>query len=306
MIKSLRPCLILLILCCAVLQLNAQHSFKFNTDIFEKYQDSLIRMGEEVYSAPDNQLRFAKNAQMIKTLVNVLKQPNSFTYEFDSLKSISIMKSPDKSFRIFTWQVPVDGGTYRYFGTIQLATADGKLKLYPLIDDTDNFKDNNQLTTNKNWYGARYYEILPVVTPGKPKYYVLLGWKGHTAKVSRKVVEILSFDKERALFGKNVFDGPKASTDRNRIVFEYSKLNSMTLTFDQGVNMIVYDHLAPISPDMAGNFEYYASDLSFDAYRILGGRLKLIENVELKNDPNELDEMYIDPNDKNIPVVKKY
>lgn len=306
MIKSLRPYLILSIACCSFIQLKAQHVFKFNTGVLDRYQDSLVRMGEEVYTTAGNQQRFAKNALLIKTLVNALKQPNSFAYEFDSLKSISVLKSPDKSFRIFSWQVPVDGGTYRYFGTIQMATPDGKLKLYPLIDETDNLKDDNQLTTNKNWYGARYYEIVPVVLSGKQNYYALLGWKGHTSKVSRKVIEILSFNKDGAIFGKSVFDGSKSSSGRNRIVFEYSKLNAMTLLFDKSVNMIVYDHLAPISPDVAGNFEYYASDLSFDAYKVIGGRLKLQENVELKNDPNELDELYIDPNDKNIPTVKKY
>ena len=79
----------------------------------------------------------------------------------------------------------------------------------------------------------------------------------------------------------------------------------MTLTLDKSTNMIVFDHLAPFSPDMEGNFEFYASDLSFDAYKLINGRLKLIENVELKNDPNEMDELYADPNDKSIKPVKK-
>lgn len=56
---------------------------------------------------------------------------------------------------------------------------------------------------------------------------------------------------------------------------------------------------------MTGNFEYYASDLSFDAYKVTGGKLKLVENVELKNDPNEMDELYIDPKDKKIQPIKK-
>ena len=72
----------------------------------------------------------------------------------------------------------------------------------------------------------------------------------------------------------------------------------MTLSLDRTVNMIVFDHLAPFSPEMQGNFEFYASDLSFDAYRIVGGRLKLVENVEMKNEPNAMDDFYIDPKDK--------
>jgi len=304
MIKSLRSLLFLIAVCSAALSSSGQHSLKFNTSTFDTYQDSLIRMSQEVYDAENNKTRYETNARLIKTLVNALKHPNSFAYEFDSLKGISVMKSPDKSFRIFSWQLPLDDGSYRFFGTIQMATADGKLKLYPLIDDTDNFKDLNQISSNKNWYGARYYEIVPVITPSKPKYYVLLGWKGNSLKTTKKVIEVLSFDKDAVVFGKNVFDGPKMAA-KNRLVFEYNKMNSMTLAVDKTVNMIVYDHLAPVSPEMTGNFEYYASDLSFDAFRIAGGRLKLVENVELKNDPNEMDELYIDPTNKNIPTVKK-
>jgi hypothetical protein len=79
----------------------------------------------------------------------------------------------------------------------------------------------------------------------------------------------------------------------------------MTLTMDKTVNMLIFDHLAPFTPDMEGNFEYYASDLSFDGYKIVNGKLKLVENVELKNPPNMLDEFYTDPTDKNITPVKK-
>ena len=116
---------------------------------------------------------------------------------------------------------------------------------------------------------------------------------------------MLSFEKDGPLFGKPVFEGLKGSTPKNRVVFEYNKLNSMTLTLDKSINMIVFDHLAPFSEDMVGNFEYYASDLSFDAYKVANGKLKLIENVELKNDPNNMDELYVDPKDKKTKAIKK-
>lgn len=306
MLKGKKILVIMLLCCCAATRLAAQHAFTFNNGpAMSKFQDSLIRLNEATFSATDNTSRFALNAQFIKTLVNSLKVHTSFAYPFDSLKKISILKSPDNSFRIFTWQVPVDDGTYRFFGTIQMATKDGSLKLFPLIDDTDNIKDLNQVNSNKNWLGARYYEILPIVTSGRQPYYVLIGWKGNNAKTSKKVIDILSFDKEQPLFGKPVFDGLKGSIVKNRIVFEYNRLNSMTLTMDKNVKMIVFDHLAPFSPDMVGNFEYYASDLSFDAYKIVNGRLKLVENVELKNEPNTQDEFFADPTDKNIKPIKK-
>jgi hypothetical protein len=277
-----------------------------NTAALKVFQDSLQKSSGRMYTAGNNLARFDENAKFIKLLVTALKTSMSFDFGFDSLKTISVVKSPDNSFRIFSWYIPTEEGTYRFFGTLQMATKDGSLKLYPLIDDTQNFKDDNQIGTNKQWYGARYYEIVPLITAGKKNAYVLLGWKGNSNKTSKKVIEILSFTEGGLQFGKPVFKGPAAAPVKNRIVFEYNKLNSMTLRLDPQQQMIVFDHLAPFDPNMVGNFEFYASDSSFDGYRLVGDQLKLQENVELNNDPNTADQFYIDPKRKDIPVTKKF
>jgi hypothetical protein len=277
-----------------------------NATTLNKYQDSLLKYTKTMFTAAGNLQRFDQNAKFIKMLVAALKTPGSFHYSFDSLKTVSITASPDQAFRIFSWYIPTEEGTYRFFGTIQMATADGKLKLYPLIDDTEHFKDDNKITTNRQWYGARYYEIVPLIAAGQKTCYALLGWKGNNSKTSKKVIDILSFEEASATFGKPIFIGPKNTPVKNRIVFEYSKLNTMTLRLDKKEQLIAFDHLAPIDSTMTGNFEYYASDSSFDAYRLVGSQLKLIENIELNNDPNELDEFYIDPKRKDIPVTKKF
>ncbi|MEQ7801057.1 hypothetical protein ABDJ41_14740 [Pedobacter sp. ASV1-7] len=306
--KALKPLIILFILCCAATNISAQHSYNLNnTPQLKSYQDSLLRIIDDLYNAKNNEDQSFANAKFIKTLVAALKTPSSFSFPFDSLKRISILKSPDNSFRIFSWQLPLSDGTYRFFGSVQIATKDGTLKMFPLIDGTNNIKDINQITDHKNWYGARYYDIIPVKGNGKQPFYVLLGWKGNNAKSSKKVIEILSFDKmNQPIFGKAIIDGLKGQSIKNRVVFEYNKLNSMTLALDKTVGMIVFDHLAPLSPEMEGNFEFYASDLSFDAYKLVGGRLKLVENVELKNEPSTNDEYYIDPKDKQIKATKKF
>ena len=305
--KIFRPFLIVFIVGCAFTPVFAQSALSpGNTAVLNKYQDSLARATTVIFEGATNAQRYEQNSKFIKLLVNALKTPGSFNFSFDSLKTISVIKSPDQQFRIFSWYVPTEEGTYRFFGTIQMATADGKLKLYPLLDDTEHITDNNQITTNKQWYGARYYEIAALKAAGKKTSYVLLGWKGNNSKTSKKVLEVISFEDNLVRFGKPVFEGPKGTPLKNRIVFEYNKLNSMTLRVDKNEKMIVFDHLAPFDPKMAGNFEYYASDSSFDGYRQVGDKLKLAENIELKNDPNTLDEFYIDPKQKDIPVVKKF
>ena len=259
-------------------------------------QDSLSTYSDSTITVKDDVDRMAYNTMFVKKLISALKTPNSFQFDFDSLaNNISFLKSPNQSFRIISWYTPFTDGSYKFYGTIQMATKDGSLKLIPLNDDTQNIVDDNSITNQKKWYGARYYEMIPVTYPGKNPYYILLGWKGNNEKTTKKVIEVLSFEKDQAFFGKSVFEIKKKATNKNRIVFEYNKKNSMTLTFDKQANMIVFDHLAPYESNMEGNLEYYVSDSSFDGYSISYPRLYFKENVELRNDASSLDELYSTP-----------
>lgn len=294
------------LLCCALNQLSAQHTIKLdNKPTLDLYQDSLKILSEQTFAATEDTERIEKNALFIKKFINALKINGSFNYGFDSLKRISIIKSTDNTFRIITWFLPNNDGTYRYYGTIQMGTTNGGLKLFPLTDNP-NTDDVNAITTNKNWFGARYYEMIPVLVNGKLPYYILLGWKGNTIKTTKKVIDVLSFEKGEPFFGKNIFETEKNAALKNRVVFEYNKQNTMTLKVDQNVNMIVFDHLAPYDPKMVGNYEYYGSDLSFDGYRLTWGKLSLVEDVELKNDPSPNDEFYGKPVKASTVVTKSY
>ena len=268
------------------------------------FQDSLIKIARTIYNEQQNdEKKFAENGRFVKTLVEALKQPNSFNYQFDSLKTIAVIKSPDQTFRLISWYIQLENGTYRYYGTIQMNNKNG-LKLFPLIDQTENFSDPNAVTSNQKWFGAKYYEIIPVTSSGRLPYYVLLGWKGNTIETTKKVVEILSFNKDGATFGLPVFDG-KELKGKNRIIFEYQKQNAMLLKSDKNAGLIVFDHLAPFDPEMTGKFQFYGSDGNTDAFKIVGGRLKFQENVVLNNEANSNDALYIDPA-KNVKPVKKF
>ena len=287
--------LLIVIVCCAF-KSNAQHTYNLNNiPQLNKYQDSLNTLSEETFEAKDDISRLEKNSAFVKKFVAALKINGSFNYGFDSLKRISILKAADNSFRIVTWFIPLSDGTYRYYGTIQMATQNGSLKLFPLNDATNSLTDSYAVTDHRNWLGARYYEIIPMVINGKQPYFILLGWKGNTLKTSKKVIEVISFDKNEPVFGKSIFETVKNKPLQNRVIFEYSKQNAMTLIWDRKVNMIVFDHLAPYEAKMTGNFEFYGSDLSFDAFKITWGKLSLSENVELRNDATSNEDFYKSP-----------
>ncbi|WP_183761123.1 hypothetical protein [Pedobacter zeae] len=268
------------------------------------FQDSLIKISTATGTALSDNEKLEINGKFVKLLVEALKTPHSFAYPFDSLKNVSVIKSPDKAFRTLTWYVQLANGSYRYYGAIQMNTQNGPLKLYPLIDQTENMNDPNAITGNQKWFGARYYEIIPVTSGNRLPYYVLLGWKGNTQATTKKVIEILSFDKDNAVFGAPVFDG-KELKGKNRLIFEYAKSNAMMLKTDVKAGMIVFDHLASFDPEVKDKFEFYGSDGTFDGFKIIGGKLKLQEELTLNNDPNSNDELYADPK-KNVKPIRKF
>jgi hypothetical protein len=267
-----------------------------NTRQLLSLQDSLKQLSTTFINNINEAERYNANYAFIKTLVNALKIPRSFNFPFDSLKTISVQHAPDKRFRIFTWHVMNNDGSYRYYGTVQMNNPDGRLTMYPLVDYSAGFKNAaDSITTNDKWYGAQYYKIIPVTYNVKTPYYILLGWKGNTPKSTKKVIDVIYFKDNKAYFGMPVFDGDTEAPNKKRIIFEYTRQVSMGLNYDAKGSMIVFDHLAPPDPKLKGNFESYGPDMSYDGYKLLNGRWKLVQDIQLKNPPTEADNNFNDP-----------
>ncbi len=270
----------------------AQHSDETtNIKQLRFYEDSLITLGKTMVNDTEEMNRQTANYAFIRTLVSALKVPNSFLYPFDSVKTVSITNSPDNRFRIITWPLTFDDGSYRFYGTIQINTG-GKLLMYPLNDDSPDIKDpENTVTDNRKWFGAEYYRIIPVYSP--KLYYVLLGWKGNTARSTKKVIEVLSFKDDKPVLGMPVFDGNGKT--RNRVVFEYTRQASMLLHYVPDRNLIVFDHLVPPDPKLKNQRASYGPDLSYDGYKKKNGRWVFVDNLDMRNAPENRDDEYVDP-----------
>jgi hypothetical protein len=275
----------------------AQHSdSNKNKQTMLNLQDSLQILSYKMINDSIEPERYNANYKFIKTLVNTLKTPYSFNFSFDSLKTISIQSSPDKRFRIFSWHVMNNDGSYRYYGTIQMNNPDGKLQMFPLVDYTPAIKNiADTVTTPDKWYGAQYYRIISVLNNVQTPYYVLLGWKGNTVKSTKKVIEILYFRDDKAYFGMSVFDGDKEQPFKKRAIFEYDRRASMVLNYEPSISTVVFDHLAPPDPKLKGRFELYGPDFSYDGYRLVNGRWKFVQDLELKNTPTDQDDNFNDP-----------
>lgn len=285
----------------------AQYDEGRNQKNLAVYQDSLKALGKKFINDPDELERKNANYKFIRLLVSALKVPHSFNYSFDSVKSISIINSPDSRFRIFSWHVMNQDGSYRFYGTIQMNTGD-KLLMYPLEDYSPLIKNpEDSVADNHKWYGAQYYKIVRVDAP--KSYYVLLGWKGNTVKSTKKIIEVLSFNRDnKPVLGMPVFNGN--SKTRNRVVFEYTRQASMLLRYVPDQHLIVFDHLSPPDKKLKDRPETFGPDLTYDGYKLKDGKWSFVENLDMRNIPEDRDAGYVDPKaqaliDKRSAPVKR-
>lgn len=256
----------------------------------ETIQDSLIGLGYTIYNEPSEPERLKANFTFVKTLVSALKIPNSYQFGFDSLAMVSILRSPDDKFRVFSWHVPLNDGSYLYYGTIQLNTPNGGLKMYPLLDKTYEIESPERtVTTAANWYGAQYYRIIPLGAE-----YILLGWKGHTAQMTQKVIEVLTIGNEGVKLGKAIFDSDSTQA-QTRMIYRYSRNARMYMDYDSTENRIVLDHLAPPGVQEEGQYEQYGPDMTYDAWQLQNGVLVLIPDAPMRNPATPEDDEYNDP-----------
>ncbi len=275
------------------------------------YEDSLKNLGLIFTSDSIQENRTQANYSFIKTLVNSLKEKNSFNYPFQFIQNyVSIKKSENNAFRIFSWFTQNDDGSYRYYGAIQMNNP-SKLDLYPLFDDTQNLLRTSAISdttlTPNHWYGAIYYHILPVLGIKNP-YYILFGWKGNSVESNSKIIETLYFENGKPTFGTPVLETtPQSNQFSKRVIFNYTKDASMMLRYSKDDKLIIFDHLVPQGNKSKGLTDYLAPDLSYDAYKFKFGRWIIQENLKLKNLPTVSDELFIDPakdSQNTSPIIK--
>ncbi len=243
----------------------------------EGLEDTLGVLGYAIVNDSIEVERFAACRVFITTLVRTLKIENSFKYPFEQLKSVSILTPPDSSFRIFTWQLFVNDSTYRYYGTIQM--NERNLKLYPLIDrsfEMPQFPKMEQLPPDR-WYGALYFNLRQFDTKQGHKY-LLFGYDAFEFFEKRKLLEVLSFDKEgKPVFGAPVFTKEDSSPE-SRIYLQYSADAAVKMNWDEQYKMILMDHLIPF-PSPFGRDMTNVPDGSYDAYKLDKGRWKYVDKV---------------------------
>ena len=243
-----------------------QAVFRSQEDTLEVLADGMLNDKEE------ERLYFCE--KFIKKLVSTLKIQGSYQYEFENFENISILPSGDDQFRIFTWQLEVAQGEYRYYGAIQLNHKE--LQLIPLIDRSFNLENIETATvSNEEWYGAVYYNIMPFVHDNKTAY-MLFGYDTNDYFNRKKILDVLTFDEQgKAHFGTPVFHYPDGII-HHRVILTFAANANIRLNFDKKLGMIVFDHLINDSDVSSAQM---VPDGSYSGFKFDEGKWNFVEKI---------------------------
>src|SRR5688572_27092893 len=171
---------------------SAQDTASSSKEIF-KAEMQLRQLSDSILKGSNDVVREAALAAFNPVFLDLLNNPATFEYHFDSLKAVSKIKSPDGLVRIYTWLIPSRmEGTYRYYGIIQRVNpGNKKIKTIGLMEHKllPEEVETVELKTD-TWFGAVYYEIIEKKINKKTNY-ILLGWQGNDRFTTRKVIELV-------------------------------------------------------------------------------------------------------------------
>ena len=290
-------------------------------------EDSLVLLFEQIETPEmDDAQKLAVNELFKSTLQNTLLLPFSFRYDFKNLKSISILSAPDKKFKIFTWAFATSDGIYHYYGFTQYHNKKNKNIVLRELKDKVNSPDEFSKYADSTWYGAVYYEIVPLKKKSDTCY-ILLGWDGNNWMSKKRIIEAVSFSSEGKInFGNAIFKEkeeeiikvkksdkpirtqkkkePIAGKEKQRVIFEYAAKAAMSVHYNKIMKMIVFDHLAPSDPMYTNMFMFYAPDFSYDAYYYKNNNWFISRNIDVRNSKTIKAQPYEPKEDEDIKLKK--
>lgn len=260
-------------------------SGKISLDSIRNTENLLRVFADSINLGVTDQSKNAGLAAFNPTLMDLLQHPETFNYPFDSIKSLSKLKSPNGRIRIYTWTIKSRAdGTYRYFGLIQkMDPKTLEMKLIGLVEKkyATSVADTSELLPEE-WYGAVYYDIIEKKI-NKQTCYFLLGWHGNDRLTTRKVIDVLCVTSYNTFrFGSPVFLDENKKT-RHRIIFEFTSDAVMLLRYDKKKKMIVFDHLSPANPGAKDQYRFYGPDFTYDGYMFKKGTWIYKSNLDMKN-----------------------
>lgn len=258
-------------------------SAQFN--VFETERKMAI-IFDTIFTMEESDQRDSLNRELISSFSEILKSPEALYYSWKGLSKIGNLVSEDQRLRVFTWHLPGPKDEYTYYGFIQFNQGKNKagkedIKVIPLFDNSAKLKNAETLGLSpENWYGSVYYKI-KLFSHRRDDYYVLMGYDFNNNYSQKKILEVLNIDNNGEARFEGNFDMEFQAF--KRIIFEYSDRVAMTLNYDDRLEMIVFDHLAPFEAIFTGNYLFYGPDGSYDGFRFEKSVFHFEKDIDARN-----------------------
>ena len=265
----------------------------FSTSLFSQ-NDKLTKIADlenriflnfqKMDSEENDSISLALSEINIKLFEEIFTYDESWEYPYTQLKNrVSVLNSDDKLVKIITWNIVFQNASFQYFGFV-LHKKDKKsinFEYFILNDKSDEIKNPKIENLNpENWFGALYYEIITMES-GKNKYYTLLGWDGNNKLTTKKIIEVVTFNRKgEPKFGSSF---PINGGFEQRVIFEYRKGVDMVLRYNKRKKMIIFDFLAPSDPKYEGIYQYYVPTSSWDGLFFENGKWNYQQEVDVRN-----------------------
>jgi hypothetical protein len=258
-----------------ILSISLQSLGQFDVSAREQELSILL---DSLRSSRTNDRKEFWNTQFKTLIDNTLQEPTVFDLSFPNLRTLGVIDSPDRMVRIVNWNVEQEDGSQKYYAyVIHRESKTGKTKIFELIDNSMMLPGKPEETLASNmWYGALYYQIIPV-EKGNKIYYTVLGWDGGTRMSNTKLIDVLYFTGSTLKLGYPLFK--IGQNTAKRVFFEHSERTVMSLRYEPEYKRIIFDHLSPETPTMEGFYEFYVPDMSYDALVLENNRWVMVEDV---------------------------
>jgi hypothetical protein len=195
-------------------------------------------------------------------MIEILIEADDFYYDFPSLKNVGKILSSDEQIHMYTWNVVLSDGSSQYYALFQHNEFNS---IYIMSQGDPIVPATTGYVSEKDWYGALYYEIHPIKFKDKEAYVVFGLMTSTDDETQHKVIDVMTFTKKAIKFGAPSFLTPwTGKKKQHRVVFAYDKNAQMTLDYNHKKKTITFDHLAPIRKTSKGK-DVFGPDMSHDA-----------------------------------------
>lgn len=272
----------------------------------------LNRLFSKIYSCPTD-YRWNASDSFRFFAIETLNLYQGMDFPFEKVKGLNYFKGSDLNMRMLNWGIPDQDGTVSYKALVQVKrSTKNDYLLYDLNDMSLYQPFPEQITgTEKNWWGAYYYECIENKV-GNRTYYTLLGWNSGQELYQQSIIEVLYVKPDGQLqWGASLFvnkghiagsariDKSRKDSEQKRVVFRFGRQTGMILRYDyqtylqknakgqkkeKKANMIIFDRLMPQQTAMADDYAYYVPEGGvYQAYVFENGKWRLHQDIIARN-----------------------